>query len=511
MTGNFLVFNPLLNPTSHLIKLTLKKQISLKQKNVIYYSSNNLPVAYNISTNLPELDKYLTLLSCSNFDIDRQLLELLYDSMFELVKIEFPCSTKISNGFLPSKYWQPMEWCATHAIHLIRKLNSSPHQETNQEEKIKKIKLTSFFGHHAGDVLFMSIAASKCKSEIFDEIIIHESYIDITKKFNLEIKTKSISGPIPNRGTYKKEDDEYFLDIANQLPEDAFYVYCRTSRNYNFTDFHFIDHFRFTLGESLTTSQDLNLPIRTPPLPSTSRKRVLLHCGAGWPLKIYPTELQSDLIKILNKKNIEVITLDASRPFQGIKNEKFSTIENFEETVNNVDIVIGMDSFPAHYASAVLKKMTVYLFSSTHPANSSYLIPGLISTTSNGRDCCPCMGHDRCRKYGGYLCKNFASPDVIAREVTNLLEAGEEIKNQPTSPLPSIRCPKHFNIHNSKTLDITPNALSDLDRARAVMLCWSYARTLITLFNEFIHTTNNQGIRSALNLTYSFLKRNFAN
>ncbi|MEF8754072.1 MAG: hypothetical protein V5B60_09050 [Accumulibacter sp.] len=517
-TPRILIFNPLLRLSSYLIRLTLARVSESHHADAVVRSSNGLPMAYLLTLEPTEHYRHLVLLSCSNPELDRKLLAALYFRDVGLIAIQFPCLTAVSNGFLPGPYWRPMEWCAQNALDVLHEIDGEPTAPIPDQRALRDaVRISAFFTHHAGDVLFMGIAASMTKRPLFDEILINEAYFPIVRDNPGEVGFSTTDGPIPFRGEYRKEDCHHFLDMVPRLARGIFHVYCRATRNYNFTNFHFIDHFRFCLGESLTDDSQLHrgLPsgsVQAARSNDDGQPTILLHFDAGWPLKVYPRALQLELATLLRKQGFRLIALDAHAPLPSVESERFRTLEEFDALLDRVDVVIGMDSFPAHYAAQARAIKTIHLFSSTHPVHSWAGDSADHHALHNSESCCPCLGWDRCVRHGGSVCRNFATPTAVMRAVGEIIDSLPRVA--PTLerlPLPSSKCPRQFRGGTGKTVsfrerDISRTRLQLMRPFRYLALIPCVAAILV---GEFVTAVHHEGLRKALYLTHAFVRRHF--
>ncbi|KAF0166952.1 MAG: hypothetical protein FD157_114 [Rhodocyclaceae bacterium] len=513
-----LIFNPLLRLSTFLIRLTLACVAQSHHDDAVVRSSNGLPLAYLLTLEPAEDYRHLLLLSCSNPELDSKLLAALYFRDVALITVHFPCLTAISNGFLPGPYWRPMEWCAQNALDVLRKVGGEPTAPAANRRTLRDaVRMSAFFTHHAGDALFMGIAASMTERPLFDEILINEAYFPIVRENRGKITFSTTDGPIPFRGEYRKEDCHHFLDMVPRLAKGVFHVYCRGTRNYNFTNFHYIDHFRFCLGESLTEDSQLHRGLVVGAVhPARSKAdgppTILLHFDAGWPLKVYPRSFQLELATLLREQGFRLVALDAHDPLPDVESLRFGTLEKFDALLDRVDVVIGMDSFPVHYAAQARAIKTLHLFSSTHPVHSWAGDSAHHRALHNGADCCPCLGWDKCVRHGGSVCRNFAPPAAVVRGVAEVL-AGLPLAPPTLDPLPmpSSKCPRQFRRGTGKAVVFGERDLS-APRLQLMRPFWYLALipyVVAILVGEFVTAVRHEGPRKALYLTHAFVRRHF--
>lgn len=519
-TTAILVFNPLLRPPAFLVRMVMSAATGAPI-DTVFRCSNGYPVAYLLDWRQMADFRHLLLLSCSAAELDRHLLETAFGRRFGLMDLAFPAPVSLTNGFLFGDYRKPMEWCAAHAIKVLQQWQASRRAEDGGSEAdgMQRPRLAAFFTHHAGDMLFMSIAANRATAPLYDEIVIHEDYVPIARKLIRSMPILPAKGPVPFRGSYRREDCRHFLDVAPTLPPDRLYVYCRTTRNYNFTNFHYVDHFRFCLGEPLTARDQLHngVPAFAAPRPAgypvPAGTTVLLHFDAGWPLKVYPRENQITLARLLAEQGLKVVVLDAPGPTEACETVRFSGLPALDSLLDEVAVVVGMDSFPAHYAAQVRAIPTIHLFSSTHPVHSGTGAAAPHLMLQNGERCCPCLGWDRCVRYGGRNCRNFSQPETVADHVMALLgkAAGPAKALPPLPPPPSDKCPAQFAGRHRKTIMLAADYL-DPHRIRRLLPFMRAALipgTILTLVEEFVQAVRHEGPRKAIFLTLAFIRRRF--
>jgi hypothetical protein len=173
-----------------------------------------------------------------------------------------------------------------------------------------------------------------------------------------------------------------------------------TSRNYNTTEFHLIDHFAFALGHSPLNEGELVIRTRSMPARAGSPRaphspaKILLHFDAGWPLKVYPSSSQTALIELLQSRGHEITVLAPpgySHP--NVKATTFNKLSDFIALANANHILVGMDSFPSHYCAHVLGLPTLCLFANTKPVNSNAMASEHYMFLEQALSCRPCYAN----------------------------------------------------------------------------------------------------------------------
>ncbi len=508
-----LVFNPRFRLTEFSVRACLAHAKEYSGNAAILSARRDVPMAYLLDATHTRCRRLLLLLSCSSTSIDQAFLAAALFTSVDQLELGLPLLDSMTDGFLPAAYRRPMEWCARHATKVLQ--TSCGTADTPLAERAAArdaLLIKAFFTHHAGDVLFMAIASRDAGSPYYDEIIVHDNYLPIARRFNGETAFSSIRCPVPFRGDYHKEDCEHFMDVAKTLPGTALYAYCRTTRNYNFTDFHYIDHFRFCLGimpSGVVHAAAAVRAVKQKPSPSLS---ALLHFDAGWPLKIYPSADQKELVALLLGLGFRVTTLDAKIPITGAESVRFNTLDAFDDLLASFDVLVGMDSFPAHYAALTRKCRTVHLFSSTHPVHSACNIGANHISLQRGEVCCPCLGWDKCIRYGGTNCHNFSSPETIVASIQQMLTGESSVRDQALPPPPSSKCPRHFNTPqlSASPIPIRPMSLGTVRILSPWQWILALPRLALMLGREFFITLRRDGIRKASYLSFAFLRRHLA-
>ncbi|WP_300317395.1 glycosyltransferase family 9 protein [Accumulibacter sp.] len=540
--GALLLFNPLLllRRDETLVILTVLRQIeslSVDRPAIhVLCDANDVPLAYLLPRALIDDGRFLLLLSCSNATLDASALAALYDCPTRTTSLDISVSLAISNGFHTASALRPGEVCCRHAAMLLsmRRDAAGADDHRSRRECRNALPLFAFVSHHAGDVLFATLAA-RTTPALFHGLVIHQDYAAICDHAGLPLPTLQFSGPVAHRGGYTRNDPEHFLDVFPALPNDRFYVYARTSRDYNNSSHHLIDHYAFLLGASLASAADLNggrpatLAAGGPTPPATEvdgRRRILLHFDAGWPLKIYPPEWQRELAGLLLQRGHSLTMLDTTATIHGCQNVRFDSLPHFEALLQQHDLLIGMDSFPAHYASLVGQTPTVCLFSSTHPAHSRTTRSARYQWLCEELGCAPCRSFQRCPRFGGNICRNFSRPDKVFRVVEQILAATacSVRTHSPTSgavglaqsdcsaefkSLPSAQLPPHLRAQNGRPLVLRGERLNYrvAHRRYRFMRALRSPLTAYRLLAEYVAAVRTQGWWRANSLSWEYVMR----
>ena len=450
---HYFIFNPLFSTTrSGLLTIlaALRDGKSLSGP-AILIDRDGLPAGYLLPPTFNACDsRYLTLLSAVDASLDAALLKQLCFSNVMVFQNSQICLMKHGrNGFDDHGMWPVYRWITQHAITQLDGISPPDLLKSDQASARKQrdaIPFTAIMPNHAGDVLFFALAFNQVDSSYL-RVAVNRAYVDIVKDVAPLLGTVAIDTQQVNRDRSfaagnAVRDYEYFEAYKDSLPPKSFYTYCRPSRNYNTTDFHLIDHFAFALGHSPRDERELLIqrrlapPRLMEPLASNTPARILLHFDAGWPLKVYPSSMQSALIELLLSRRHEVTVLAPSGYVHpGIHTTTFRSLADFVDLARSHHLIVGMDSFPSHYCAHVLGLPTVCLFSSTKPANSNATPSGHYAFLEQGLRCRPCYSVTHCPVYGGTECRNFVAPLVVADQIEFLL-VGAPQATMPRGILP---------------------------------------------------------------------------
>jgi len=516
------IFNPLYatNKLAVLLMAAKLRALGSPDRFLVLTDESGRPAGYLLPSWLKTSDsRFLALLSAVSCEMDAELLSrALFAPAACMVVEHLDLGRAGHNGFLYEENRSTYEWVAHRAIEMltIRVTSESPSEALRQRNAIP---FTAVMPYHAGDLLFFSIAFNGTDSDI-SRVVVNRAYLAIVQANAPALSTLTIDLPPANRDEGSPRDSAlpdyaYFQRFCDELPKDSFYGYYRASRNYNTTKHHLIDHFAFALGGGLGSRSELSLQERRSPelflpeRPSGPRK-VLLHFDGGWPLKIYPQALQERLIDLLTARGL-AITVLASTRFEHPKCEVaiFTGYEVFVEMLRTHHLLVGMDSFPAHYAAHVLGLPTICLFANTQPENSDARPAVHYRSLEKGLRCRPCSGVAQCPLYGEPSCRNFVDPEMVADEVTRMLEAtsGREghLTEHPATlfqlpeydrpPLTRGRRKQHVHVRFIRFKILIASAVLPVPRY------------LAQLYREFSISVRKEGVLLAAVRTQRYLRR----
>lgn len=511
------VFNPLFDVHRVVVEQVISVLKYLKPFDglTIVADEDGIPAGYLIPDAVAgESAHLLSLLSTVDAALDARFCQLAFGIETRCVepprlKLAAPGLT-YSNGFAYKSNRDIFRWTTERAVQLL---------ELHPVEARGGLPLSAVMPHHAGDVLFFCLADRGVKSR-FSRIVVNRTYCDIVVDNGPGLVIVPIDRPVINRsGELLRDnampDNVYFNAFKDILPDDSLYYYCRPSRDYNATKFHLIDHFAFAMGARFSSKDRLltrcmRFAEHVPQAAVYGRTlKVLLHFDAGWPLKIYPRKDQERLIGMLQALGYTVTVLAADpETFPMCDATVFRSYVQLKELLSQHDIIVGMDSFPAHYAAHVLGLPTICLFSSTRPDNSNAPKALNYAALEKGLSCRPCYGNARCPLFAVSHCLNFSAPEDVVAEVGKILagvEEGASYAGMTTSALlQEALGPEVITRRPSieiRRLDLKHMALKAL--VHRTILCRFYR--LVLLLREFASVVERDGILQAGLRTKQFL------
>ncbi|MHB1620143.1 MAG: glycosyltransferase family 9 protein [Sulfuricella sp.] len=517
------IFNPLYatNRLTVLLVLATLQALESPDSLAVLTDKSGMPAGYLFPSWFKAADShFLALLSTVHGETDAELLQRVFFTTVPCIPVDHLCLRRSGhNGFLYEENRSIYQWVAGRAINMLKSHVTADNQHEAECQR-NAIPFTAVMPYHAGDVLFFTIAFNHIRPPV-SRIVINKAYRCIVADNAPTLVALPIDLPLVNRDEDFRRgnvtpDHAYFERFCNELPEDSFYGYYRSSRNYNITKLHLIDHFAFALGGHLCSRAELLLnkkpaPDVFTPTPSSGPRRVLLHFDGGWPLKIYPKEQQEKLIDLLYAKGYSVTVL-AGTPYEHPKCQvtTFKGYEPFIGLLRSHHLLVGMDSFPAHYAAHVLGLPTICLFASTRPENSDARAAPNYTSLEKGLRCRPCSGISQCPLYGDSYCRNFGGPETVAAEVERMLETvGKGRAEQPNIPtMPPEIAEDCRPQPKGKQLKIKHISLSHI--RLKVALTWvvlPYLRYLLQLYREFVTAVRVDGLLLASLRALRFLRR----
>lgn len=411
--GSIVLFNPLLELNVAEIGVALRHLVRAESSGecVVAHSGDGTPVAYMLPTLSPDGLVGLSLLSTSEAQTDCELIGQFHGGTVRAQELPFEAMAhRVGNGFYAGEERRRIySWLARRACVEYR----------NRSGTHGVPPIAAILPFHAGDVLFMCLAIQRCNGYC-RAIVVDRRYRAIVEAVAPDLFCIQVdfSG---GRSTTEDWDQALIELIQGEcLPSGYLYVYCRPSRAYDALPIHLMDQYAFAVGDSCEGDSIVSAHRRSHIQVQRDRRRVLLYVDGGWPLKVYPIHMQKSLIDLLTGSGFEITVMSASEQptVHGCPNIRFSGLAQLHELLVDLDLVIGMDSFPTHYAIHVLGIPTICLFSSTAPENSDAGSAVHYRALEAGLKCRPCRGVATCPQYGGEVCRNFVAPrDIVSAAV----------------------------------------------------------------------------------------------
>lgn len=441
------IFNPFFNISRDVLDKVLDVVKPCQHESVIQVlcDAKRVPIGYLFPKTISTDDsRYLSLLSTMDADTDAEFLRNAF-----LTEAQCTCVPGVNlnkrvtnNGFYYNRYFESIyTWSTTSAIKalsvrqgccldnsMIGSLNHAEIERLNHQRNA--IPFVAIMPHHAGDVLFFALAAKQVKTHI-KKIVVNTWYVDIMRECAPEIIPVPLDLRPPIRDGNLITEEEYFWDVVALLPDtdigNNFYYFCRPSSNYQISAFHLIDHFAFALGSSFASNNALfrnRAPATiTSPTTMTGVCRILLHFEGGWPLKMYPPKHRQSLIQMLLSQGFEITVLTSSNEYTGdCHTERYTDLSHFKQLLSAHHLLIGMDSFPVHYAVHVAAFPAICLFGNTKPVNSDAHLSPRYVFLENELDCAGCGGYDKCPMNRRAHCNNFPQPNQVYAAATAMLD-----------------------------------------------------------------------------------------
>lgn len=477
----YLLFNPKLNLTNQQLATILIAVQSTQIKQWAYWTTpQNVPLALFIPA-LPENLFFLRFLSWTDAVVDQQLLNQhnISTTATSILEIE---ESQYSNVFYRAD--QEAKLLAQHYVSAVK-----PAQQY--------ILLCPY---HAGDVLFACLALKKSRHP-FTALMINQSYIDIVKRVLPDMPILALTMPPPDReGMADLNEIIYFNEyIYPQIPKDIPFYNFRCTQNHQLSNMHLIDQFRYALtDEPMDFIQDQK--IINPPIEGTrDKKKILLHLDGGWHLKKYPLPYQKILLKQLIAAGFNVTVISSDHlDITGIQWEKFQNLAQIEQLIRNHDLILGMDSFPIHFAIHVLEHPSIILFSSTRPENATGPQSNLIKYYNNNLSCSPCHHKNVCKRFEINHCVNFLKPEMAFAAIINLYKT---LMNESDS------CQEDLSRFSAKAPYPQPTLIDSVIGSAVAQI--QLQKGKMAIIKGFILQYSNENIFNFIRRLFGFLKKSY--
>lgn len=399
------ILNPYIEIDRPLEKTLINASESISADGGVIAAADGFPLLYLLpQKHEASRKKYLRFASCSNSEVDIRIARQVFGDSPELVVLpHYRRKHFLLNPF---------------ALE-----NSFVHEETCERvsaclDQGHLPEIYAVVPHHAGDVLFAASALQNLSERDETDIrglVVNTHYASIARTFGIE--TIAISTPVVRRDVVADSEPANILkEYIRPLDKEIAPLYMRMSFEYSRTNLSLEEHFRYAM-QRLPTNR----------LADPKGKKVLLHLDAGWKTKILSERAQEALVDALRNEGFELsILADRKKIVSGIETRVFSGLDQLRDDIDRADLVVGMDSFPAHFAANCRSKPTIVVFSATKPENSRPPAETGGVALWGPLDCSPCHGSDCC-PITGKECTNFPSAEEIAGTARALLSGPLEL------------------------------------------------------------------------------------
>jgi hypothetical protein len=393
---------------------------------VAFVDRGDFPLAYVLPRRIFDdgLERFLPFLSMVDSDIDGRFLAALTGRETKQIRLDIPPVTlddaSATNGFFATFQDKVMAWTA-QCRAAVRLMVQTPDW--------RSLPATIYLPYGAGDVLFAGLASHHVTTPLYRKIIVRECYQDIWTDSGSPMEMVPVSSSeVSYDGDQSLEGGMYVRQaqkVGNGV--DCFLGYGRTSRIYDRSPFHLIDHARFALGESLTSIDDLLYFEKPGPQRVCSRpvtpKRVLLCLRGSWKLKTYPDKHTRVLIRVLQSLGMEVSVLnDKIATAYGAGVVHSSSTAELRRLLDDHHVFVSADTFDLHFARHVVGHPTVALFGSTWPGNSDSVRLPESRILCGPLACTPCGAADHCPLTRGSECANYPPPHEVVAAVLDVFD-----------------------------------------------------------------------------------------
>lgn len=409
-----LLFNPWIELGRAEVALVLQQMRHATEGPVIVADRNGIPVAYLLAANDVSELRMLTLLSCVDAELDARLLGILMERKVTSVRDPvLDIGVAVGNGYSSHPmHRRIMCWMAEHALAAVV-------AHTRSGKAIPPI--FAVLPYHAGDILFFALAHRRTLFPFVDGVVVERRFEEVVRAASPSLPYRVLNlERIRSDGEIAWENRQ-FDAIRAQLRDDLLYYYCRPLRPYDVSEYHLIDQYAFAVGHDgrspLVREEGTVFPV-------CLDNSVLLHFDGGWPLKVYPVAWRRRLIELLVERGCRITTLtnEPDADFSTHRNVRFTDLGALKSLIEQHSILVGMDSFPCHYAAHVLNVPTICLFASTQPANSDAVESSRYMALEMGLPCRPCGAWSICPRNGSAECGNFVTPEKVAEAIKRVLD-----------------------------------------------------------------------------------------
>src|SRR3989338_5251997 len=428
------IFNPFFSFSSDAVDKIVQniKKFSNSKLITVIGDENGIPIGYLFPKVIYQDDaKYLSLLSTMDANLDAAFLKNIFLTPTEVIFFKDICLNKYAtnNRFKYNEHFERLyRWITESSISTLCNQMGQPKLEVLTTDKIIRLKLvrdsipfTAIMPYHAGDVLFLAIALKESGSYV-RKMIISNWYGDIPQECAPDIASLAIAITPTMRNNVSKSDEVFFWALVGLIPEEdlrsSFYYFFRPCANNWKTNFHLIDQFAFASGSTFIKKKKLLSSRLTvnhySPERNVGRHKILFHFEGGWPLKQYPQQFQSLMIDLFHSKGYEIIVL-ASHMSDSDKYKvvKYDNLSSYRKLLLSQHLIIGLDSFPVHYAAYVIGLPAICIYGNVKPSVSKARLSNHYTFLTRGMECANCGAVDKCPINGKNECDNFPKPEQI--------------------------------------------------------------------------------------------------
>ncbi|HVG59057.1 MAG TPA: methyltransferase domain-containing protein [Hyalangium sp.] len=374
----------------------------------------------------------LSALSALDPSADCALLQTAFGWKTAIVGCDADFGGVDANGFLLGSFDHvSATFPAVMAVEALGELVRA-HGHAEARRRVRQVAVLPF---HAGDILFLCQALQA--DPLASAIVVLREYGDIVRDVAPWLEVFEVDAPSPGRDGYHPPNEQLLLvELVKQARAqaarkdvrlDGVFHLMRPVRDYARTSFHLRQAAWFALGGAAEQEADIWPQWRAQPrhLRCTPgrRERVVVHFDGGWSLKSFPPSYRQPLVSLLRDAGFRPTVLGKPEPgLVGCGFEPFTSVAKLRELLSDTAAIIGVDSFPAHYA-VHQGVPAVYLFGSTHPRNSEYPASQLTATLQHILPCVPCGHPTTCKLDQSGTCRAFSSPHEIVSALLRICPA----------------------------------------------------------------------------------------
>jgi hypothetical protein len=269
-----------------------------------------------------------------------------------------------------------------------------------------------------------------------DAVVTAQGFADILAEAVPWVRTVAFDAALSGRAGFVSPNEQIHLlhlvraaqavAAREGAPLSGVFHLFRPHRDYARSHFHLREQLLFALGAGCEERAEVWPLARTqrrqPPRTESQRRQVLLHFDGGWALKSYPPPLRPQLITLLRAEGFRPRILGSEEPGLEVEHEPFTGLARLRTLLSESAAMIGVDSFPAHYALH-WGLPTLHLFASTHPRNAGSPETPHSSVLHRDLPCAPCGGLVECHLDGASTCRAAPTPHAVLERLLALVGA----------------------------------------------------------------------------------------